>query len=76
MSVTGILHQFPRLKIAQTALCLNFSLLKHLWYMYSFCFKYIRISIFKTDIGDELYLDVTYMKNEETAPRSKHGVLI
>lgn len=44
--------------------------------MYAFCFKYIRISIFKTDIGDNLYHEVTYMTDEETAPRSKHGMLI
>lgn len=39
--------------------------------MFAFCFKYIRISIFKTDIGDDLYLDVTQMTDEETTPRSK-----
>lgn len=41
--------------------------------MYAFCFKYIRISILKTYIGDDLYLDVPQMTDEETAPRSKHG---
>lgn len=40
--------------------------------MYAFCFKYIRISIFKTDIGDDLYLEITHITDGKTAPRSKH----